>query len=394
MIEIEKMGTGAQDNKPVGHLPGPYAVGVAHFEFADPARSQPNFAVRRLALSAFYPSIEDTLCPPARYLDVFADRADDALALFAQKTSWSTQERSAYADYCRGLCLAARRKPPINLSQAPYPVLLYSAGGEAHRYSNATLCTALASCGFVVLALDHPHEAPVVVYADGTICSQPLDDNDFINYTKQRTSDVFRLLDVLPALNEQKTLCTALDLDAVGMFGHSRGGYVSTLAMAEDNRLQAAANLDGFLYAYWTGDGSTGIERWPQHTQGALRACRTPVLRICGGADWPLAQQLAHEGTDFNGDFVLTRFADWQHGDFALNNWCRNWDADGELAQVENSYDLQRERQLTAVLHNFFASYLREGKRPTLVARARRGHAAVEIESSIGPDEIGALWSS
>jgi predicted dienelactone hydrolase len=53
------------------------------------------------------------------------------------------------------------------------PVLIYYPGGCSHRMSNAALCEALASRGFVVLALDAPRDAPVVVFPDGRMVTPP-----------------------------------------------------------------------------------------------------------------------------------------------------------------------------------------------------------------------------
>jgi predicted dienelactone hydrolase len=100
--------------------------------------------------------------------------------------------------------------------------------------------------GYVVVALDAPRDAPLLLFPDGRVVTGPLSDDE--DYIWPRVADVSFLLDQLPSLNTNGPLRSLLDLTAVGMFGGSRGGYLSNIMAAVDDRIKAAVNKDGFLW--------------------------------------------------------------------------------------------------------------------------------------------------
>jgi predicted dienelactone hydrolase len=86
---------------------------------------------------------------------------------------------------------------------------------------------------------------------------------------ESRVADVRFVLDQLAALgrgdnpdHERRPLPSglrgALDLGAVGMFGHSDGGATTAHALHTDPRITAGANLDGTL---WTPEAVAGSDR-------------------------------------------------------------------------------------------------------------------------------------
>ena len=157
-----------------------------------------------------------------------------------------------------------------------WPVVLYSHSLGGDRAEATALVEDLASHGYIVVAIDHIHDADVVELPDGrvqTSAMPPLTkDNEIPVTTKaieSRVADVRFVLDQLAALNrgdnpdhERRPLPVglrgALDLGAVAMFGHSDGGSTTAHALHAEPRIAAGVNLDGTL---WTPEAVAGSDR-------------------------------------------------------------------------------------------------------------------------------------
>lgn len=133
----------------------------------------------------------------------------------------------------------------------PHPVIVISHGLGSDRTSFAYLAQQLASYGFVVAVPEHPGSSAAQLQAllSGQ-ADQVTPPSEFIN----RPLDVSYLLDELSRLaNRDPTLQDRLNLEQVGVIGHSFGGYTAlALAGAPLQLDQLAAdcqNLDDLLNA-------------------------------------------------------------------------------------------------------------------------------------------------
>jgi predicted dienelactone hydrolase len=145
-----------------------------------------------------------------------------------------------------------------------HPVVLYSPGLGLERTSSTALVEDLVSRGYIVVTIDHTHDAQFVEFPDGRIESaaipEPSDaaDEERIIGTAlaTRVADIRFTMDQLAAINlgrnpdEERRplprgLAGALDLFRVGMFGHSLGGAAAAETMYEDPRILAGINMDG-----------------------------------------------------------------------------------------------------------------------------------------------------
>ena len=95
----------------------------------------------------------------------------------------------------------------------------------------------LASRGYAVVAIDHPHDAAVVEAPDGTPIAN---DIDATTAFEAKVVDFGLVLDALPRLVPQAGRDTP-----IGIFGHSIGGAAAAERMRIDTRLDAGVNLDG-----------------------------------------------------------------------------------------------------------------------------------------------------
>ncbi|MET1071172.1 MAG: lipase, partial [Umezawaea sp.] len=124
-----------------------------------------------------------------------------------------------------------------------WPVILYSPGYGSLRTLGTTAAEDLASRGYVVVAVDHTHEAPFVEFPGGRLeVRQAPGDDPLPAALTTRVADLGFVLDRLPSV-----LGASADLTRVGVFGHSFGGDTAAELMATDRRVDAGADLDGWL---------------------------------------------------------------------------------------------------------------------------------------------------
>ncbi len=173
-------------------------------------------------------------------------------------------------------------------SHGPHPCIIYNRGGNRdfasitpHVASN--LLGRLASWGYVVVASQYR----------GSSGSEGLD--------QFGGDDVNDVMNLLPLLEREE----GADASRIGMFGGSRGGMMTCLALTRTDRIAAAvlrcgvSDLTGWkdergdmesvfselIPGFTAGDDSTLITRspifWPE------KLCKkTPLLLLQGSADW------------------------------------------------------------------------------------------------------------
>jgi dienelactone hydrolase len=229
---------------------GPYAVGTEIFRWADESRAEPATSDpadrRNVIVQAWYPAAPGTKGKHSTYIDGLHDLPD-------QVTLFPSFILSTYDAVDTHGVLDA----PISEDKARWPVVVFLTGNGAPRAFYTSLVSGLAGKGYVVLAVDHPYDAAVAELADGRIVStidRFLDnDPDMSHFMRGRldlrVEDVRFVLDQLSRPEAVgPTLSGHLDLDHIAAIGHSLGGAAAALAMDGDDRIKAAANIDGTLY--------------------------------------------------------------------------------------------------------------------------------------------------
>lgn len=112
----------------------------------------------------------------------------------------------------------------------------------------------LASRGYVVFALSHSYATGIVVFSDGRVASElpelSLDEPDpSIATWSADQRFVLSQIEKLAAPSSGDRFAGRLDIDRVGVFGHSRGGAAAAQSCLEDARFLACGNLDGSVSA-------------------------------------------------------------------------------------------------------------------------------------------------
>jgi len=219
---------------------GSASVGTLTFEL--PVES------RRLVLQVWYPAEPTSRCTHLPYMDARTAHAKTADGE-QPAVDFST---TVAVNACTGAAPAA--------AGAPFPVVLFSHGIGATRFSYQSLYEDLASRGYAVVAIQHPTGARYTAYADGSAVSFDAEtswtedqaarkrriDSGLEEWRLDSRAVLARLESLKPGdTSALAPLAGRLDLGRIGYAGHSFGGATAMIAATSDPRIRAVANLDG-----------------------------------------------------------------------------------------------------------------------------------------------------
>jgi pimeloyl-ACP methyl ester carboxylesterase len=250
----------AHDTYELPRPTGPHAVGRRTIDFVDTTRTDPYLGrpTRELPVTVWYPAAPGTDARPARYLP-------RGFLL-----------HSLLFGVARAGRIRTHSVVDAAVASGRHPVLLFSPAGWAPYFYGATL-EELASHGYVVVGIQHPAEmVPCTVRADGrrtwfrseavagalSVSKGPHADDvrERGGVVDVKADDLVAVLDQLHALQREGRdgLADHLDLERVGVFGHSFGGGAAIAAAQRDDRFRSAANLDG---AMWRAPDACRLDR-------------------------------------------------------------------------------------------------------------------------------------
>ncbi|MEV0295982.1 hypothetical protein [Nocardia sp. NPDC050710] len=238
------------DASPVGAtvLPPPggkYLVGETVLHLVDTARQDPFHTDRQreLMVSVFYPATDVDKHPRAHYIS----------------TALIPDLEKRFGIALPGLLTNSYTDAPA-LAGTAYPVILYSPAAGDTRVYGTGLAEDLASRGYVVVTVDPTYES-IVEFPGGRVVPPAPAPNGFDTeirkkYVSARLADTRFVLDAITQLGHGVNpdadhrslpagLDRALDLEHVGMVGHSSGGYAAVESLHDDRRIDAAVDLDG-----------------------------------------------------------------------------------------------------------------------------------------------------
>ncbi|GGP35803.1 alpha/beta hydrolase family protein [Streptomyces melanogenes] len=232
---------------------GPHPVGTVSVRLVDRGRRDPWDGVRpyrELMVGVRYPArsvrgYERAPQMPPAAADAYGQVS--GLDVPPGAVDWAATRSHAYTH------------APVIAPGRRLPVVLYSPGAGDPRTLGTTLCDELASRGYVVVMVDHTYDAQVVEFPrrrlERTVLpreftrAQEAGPEHVVALLKKvvdvRVADTRFVLDQLRHL--PGPLPRLLDLDAIGMFGQSAGGFTAAQTMHDDRRIRAALNMDGVM---------------------------------------------------------------------------------------------------------------------------------------------------
>jgi predicted dienelactone hydrolase len=235
---------------------GSFAVGRATDVWRDDTRELP--------IWIWYPAVTSADAKPADYVPRYWL---DALGRRPQSRIGAVMSTLLSRD-------AARVHPhsivdaPVATAQSTYPVVILRGGLGAWTTDYTTLAEDLVSHGYVVVGFDAPGRTGVVVFPDGRIVERPPENNPetvsspaaaveiATKLLNAWVRDVGFVVDRLERLNtadrEQSQFADAvrplagrLNVQALGVAGHSLGGSTALQFCHDDTRCRAGIDIDG-----------------------------------------------------------------------------------------------------------------------------------------------------
>ena len=227
---------------------GPYAVGRTTRIWVDASRREvlsTAVGARQTPVVIWYPAQEGT-GSTMPYFPALAKVSSDLVA---------SGELSALEVF--GLRLARsqeRLDAKMAAGESRYPVVLLSPGNGTNVEFYDAFAGDLASHGYIVIGVNHPHDVAAVALQDGRVAQfieGPLGFSEREVWTAgriaERTADLLFVLAQLQALNGQGDILLSgrMELGQVGVMGHSLGGITAAQACQASEALAACVNLDG-----------------------------------------------------------------------------------------------------------------------------------------------------
>lgn len=249
---------------------GPFEIGTLTYHLTDTGRqevfSADKNARRELMVQIWYPAKNKSSSPRAPYIQD-SDAITTALARLHNFPDFSLK-------HLKYLITNAVESAPVADDKPNYPVLVFLEGLTGYRQMNTFQVEELVSHGYIVVSIDQPGVAALVVFPDGHQISglskaqmdpliqqsvSPAEKAPLLNGQAFKdgiisyfAQDVSFTLDQLVSINnsDPKNILTGkLDLQRIGMFGVSSGGIVGAEACLKDPRFKACLVMDVVMTA-------------------------------------------------------------------------------------------------------------------------------------------------
>ena len=233
--------------------PGPDAIGTLTFDWLDPARAEAYSAdpadKRRIMVQIWYPAQPTAGAQTAPVIADW-DLVGPVIADYLGLPAFAVEHLSLVRTH-------SVAGTPLKTSSEPYPVVIYSHGYTSYRTASFSQAEALASSGYIVVAIDHPYSAMFSVFSDrrmllnnSAVVLPPGDAQARQTLEATHAADVRFVMDQLEALNSgafDDRFSGMLDLQRIGLAGVSTGGGAIVWVCSLDPRCQAGAALDGWF---------------------------------------------------------------------------------------------------------------------------------------------------
>lgn len=153
-------------------------------------------------------------------------------------------------------------EPSISSIYSKYPVILFRGGLSTLAPEYTSLLENWASHGYIVIGLDAPSLSRIYITSDNHIIERTNENNPDINGSIEDLNKMMPrmagewatnatvTLDYLDSLNQisnPNQWSGRMDLTKVAMIGHSLGGAAALQFCLQDNRCEAAIDIDGLV---------------------------------------------------------------------------------------------------------------------------------------------------
>ena len=243
---------------PVPRIPTPggsLSIGTTIYEFTDTSRKElysGKDEARRFTIQAWYPAN----IVPSDERAQWMSNAD----IYAPAIATHIDLPSYFLNHLALVKIPAYKDAQVAQKDTGFPVILFSHGWNGFNAQNTGQALELASHGYVVIAVQHTYGAVITVFPDGTVAlNNPKalpEDEDDPNYevvarklVDQWAEDMSFVLDQFQGLNgdAESIFFQKLDMERVGVYGHSTGGGAAIEFCGRDARCKSVLGMDPFM---------------------------------------------------------------------------------------------------------------------------------------------------
>jgi hypothetical protein len=271
---------------------GSYSVGRRSYDWTDNSRSDGfHFLTKReLMVWIWYPAERPTSAKSAAYLPgewgrKSASRHSLDMRLRVGNVRGALTRNPIPSKLIENIQIHALDDVPVVSGESKFPVLLFSPGLGNMPTDYTALIEDVASHGYVVVGVNPTDFVPVTVFSDGKSVGmlRLMIGGGLESKFRIWVKDLTFALNQLERLNGDSSspFRGKLDLDRVGVFGHSYGGAAAIVACAEDARVKVCSDMDGT----------------PRGNRAEWKLSK-PFLLL--QSEHPQRTEIGHEG--FNGD--------------------------------------------------------------------------------------------
>lgn len=246
---------------PVPTMPepaGPYAIGTVTYHWIDESRAETYGGAdgsrpRELMVQVWYPAEPAPGARPVPWLE-------DGLVVSRAMAEWVNLP-GFLVDQITLTRSHSFRDAPLATNESVYPLVISIHGWGGYRNINQDQLEALASHGYVVASADHTYGALVSVLPDGRTARNDAtalrgdgSDADFerageelVGVWADDVGFVISRMGRLNAADPDGRFTGRIDLDRMGVFGHSTGGGAAVRFCAVDQRCRAVLGMDAWV---------------------------------------------------------------------------------------------------------------------------------------------------
>jgi len=212
---------------------GPYPVGVTSIEFVDHDRidsltNEP----RTLLTEIWYPATDDSKdLPRNKFSDFLVRGTNPELNKLVEKflkVKLDDVDKRFKDDSVRD----------ARIRDGKFPLIVFSHGNGGIRTQNANWCEHMVSHGYIIMSPDHTGNCAATCVNGKVI---PYNVGKMMVASQDRPKDVSFLIDCMTRMNAgaDSRFVGKIDLDRIGVAGHSFGGYTSAAIIETDQRVKA-----------------------------------------------------------------------------------------------------------------------------------------------------------
>ncbi|MFD0695354.1 alpha/beta hydrolase family protein [Paenibacillus sp. GCM10027628] len=229
---------------------GPYSVGTVTYHWIDASREETMTDTpddrRELLVQLWYPAQNKLGDSKALYIPEYRQ--------LGQVLQQDYNIPAFMTHYLRLVQTNAYANAPLSAEQAAYPLIVFSHGLPGARFTSTTQMEELASHGYLVAAIQHSYFAMTTIFPDQRVAPKTkklpsvIDIDGWDQLIEVWVKDAQFVLDQFERLNKQDPqglLTGRINLDQIGMLGHSFGGAATIQTLNADHRLKAGINMDG-----------------------------------------------------------------------------------------------------------------------------------------------------